>query len=461
MRCHYEVLQVERDISSSDLRKAFHKLALKWHPDKIKEGQDVEEATQVFQEIQSAYVVLSDAQERAWYDDHREQILRGDGGHAPDEEDDRFDVMRYFSTSVYSGFKDDDRGFYSVYRGVFEEIDALDREARGDNKHAPSFGTSTSDVPLDFYDYWRAYMTDQSFSWLDQYKTTDAPTREIRRLMEKDNKKLRDAGKKTFNANVRALVDFVRKRDKRMIQFVKEKEAQKALQQAEKERAAAARKQAYKAERAQFQASWEADEAAAYSSHVEAQVRDEVAKRQAKAEAMILVCDICKKEFKSEKQVQNHLVSKKHREQMILAGLDPSMLDELLELEASTAANSAPNGSSRKKDEDEDEDEEDNAASRSQPKKPIVSLEEEEQKRREREEKERKAAEKRMERKEKRKAGKKEAPSDRPKGADKATTGKDDEKGDDEEEFACGSCSMAFPTLKTLQKHLKKERHTM
>ena len=32
MRCHYEVLQVERDVSDSDLRKAYRKLALKYHP---------------------------------------------------------------------------------------------------------------------------------------------------------------------------------------------------------------------------------------------------------------------------------------------------------------------------------------------------------------------------------------------------------------------------------------------
>ena len=32
MRCHYEVLQVERDVSDTDLRKTYRKLALKYHP---------------------------------------------------------------------------------------------------------------------------------------------------------------------------------------------------------------------------------------------------------------------------------------------------------------------------------------------------------------------------------------------------------------------------------------------
>ena len=32
IRCHYEVLQVDRDVSDTDLRKAYRKLALKYHP---------------------------------------------------------------------------------------------------------------------------------------------------------------------------------------------------------------------------------------------------------------------------------------------------------------------------------------------------------------------------------------------------------------------------------------------
>ncbi|EQC28959.1 hypothetical protein SDRG_13296 [Saprolegnia diclina VS20] len=443
MRCHYEVLGVARDIAAADLRKAFFKLALKWHPDKIKPDQNVEEATTIFQEIQSAYEVLSDPQERQWYDDHREQILRGDDGDDHATEEDPLDLMRYFSPTVYKGFKDDDAGFFSVYRTLFEQIDALDQEARGDKLAAPSFGSSKSNVATDvnsFYNYWRAYATDRSFSWLDIYKTTDAPTREIRRLMEKDNKKARDGGKKAFSANVRALVEFVRKRDKRMAKYLKELEAAKEAAAKEKEALAKEKRAAFEAEKASFQAQWEADDDVVHA-HVEAQVRAEVAKRVAKQEAMILVCDLCKKEFKSEKQVENHLKSKKHREQMIASGLDPSMLDELLELESSERA--VPDAAQC-----DDVDGEKKASAKKETKAAKVS-EEDEAKRREREEKDKKAAEKRAERKEKRK-----------------TTKKDDGKKEvaktndfDDDEFPCGSCAMAFPTLKMLQKHTKKEGH--
>ena len=64
MRCHYEVLGVERDVSDSDLKKTYRRLALKYHPDK--NPDDVEECTHVFTAIQQAYEVLIDPQERAW-----------------------------------------------------------------------------------------------------------------------------------------------------------------------------------------------------------------------------------------------------------------------------------------------------------------------------------------------------------------------------------------------------------
>ena len=34
MRCHYDVLQVSRDATDSELKKAYRKMALEWHPDK-------------------------------------------------------------------------------------------------------------------------------------------------------------------------------------------------------------------------------------------------------------------------------------------------------------------------------------------------------------------------------------------------------------------------------------------
>lgn len=55
---YYKTLDVARSASSSDIKKAYRRLALKWHPDKNPDNQ--EEATRKFKEISEAYEVLTD-----------------------------------------------------------------------------------------------------------------------------------------------------------------------------------------------------------------------------------------------------------------------------------------------------------------------------------------------------------------------------------------------------------------
>ena len=70
--------------------------------------------------------MLSDPQERAWYDNHREEILRGARGEELDQ--DGLDIFQFFTSSCYTGFGDDEKGFYSVYREVFNSLAAEDAE---------------------------------------------------------------------------------------------------------------------------------------------------------------------------------------------------------------------------------------------------------------------------------------------------------------------------------------------
>ena len=61
MRCHYEVLSVERNATDDEIKKSYRKLALKLHPDK---NPDNPEVVEKFREVQSAYDVLMDPQVR-------------------------------------------------------------------------------------------------------------------------------------------------------------------------------------------------------------------------------------------------------------------------------------------------------------------------------------------------------------------------------------------------------------
>jgi molecular chaperone DnaJ len=63
-RDYYEILGVKRDSSDSELKSAYRKLALKWHPDRNKETG----AEAKFKEINEAYEVLSNKEKRAKYD---------------------------------------------------------------------------------------------------------------------------------------------------------------------------------------------------------------------------------------------------------------------------------------------------------------------------------------------------------------------------------------------------------
>ncbi|CAO2601779.1 DnaJ homolog subfamily B member 7 [Lemmus lemmus] len=81
---YYEVLGVQRYASPEDIKRAYRKVALKWHPDKNPENK--EEAERKFKEVAEAYEVLSNGEKRNIYDKYGKEGLNGkDGSHLDDE----------------------------------------------------------------------------------------------------------------------------------------------------------------------------------------------------------------------------------------------------------------------------------------------------------------------------------------------------------------------------------------
>ena len=79
-RDYYEILGVDRGASDADIKKAYRRVAMKYHPDRNPDDASAEEK---FKEASEAYEVLADAQTRAAYDQFgHEGVAGGAGGGA-------------------------------------------------------------------------------------------------------------------------------------------------------------------------------------------------------------------------------------------------------------------------------------------------------------------------------------------------------------------------------------------
>lgn len=332
MKCFYEVLEVPRDVAADDLKKSYKKLALRWHPDK--NPDNIDEAKEQFQLIQQAYEVLSDPRERQWYDNHREYIINS--GDTPVNE---LNLFKYFSPSCYKGFSDDNNGFYSVYREVFNTLLAEESVYFDvDLDEIPTFGQSDSDytdVVRKFYNFWCGFTTQKHFGWLDEYDIRQAPNRRVAKLMEKENKKIRDKAKREHNDEIQALVEFVRKRDKRVKAYAETLKLKSAENTRRMEEARRTRIKEKQKELANYKESdWskfsnveaelkviEENLIAEYGSSEEIEPDDD--------SSNCLYCIACNKVFKTEKAFQNHEKSKKHKENIELIKIEMLNDEEL------------------------------------------------------------------------------------------------------------------------------------
>lgn len=100
MRNPYEVLGVEKDFTKDELKKKYRQLAKKYHPDL---NPDNEEAKEKLQEINEAYAILSNDENRRKYDMYGESAFNGSGGGFGDINFDLSDIFGDIFGDIFSG----------------------------------------------------------------------------------------------------------------------------------------------------------------------------------------------------------------------------------------------------------------------------------------------------------------------------------------------------------------------
>ncbi|MFH0948736.1 MAG: molecular chaperone DnaJ [Elusimicrobiota bacterium] len=111
-RDYYEILNVSKNTSADEIKKAYRNLALQFHPDRVPADKK-KEAEERFKEISEAYAVLSDTDKRKLYDQY---------GHAGI--DNRYTSEDIFRNADFSGFEDlfQQSGFGDVFGNIFDVL---------------------------------------------------------------------------------------------------------------------------------------------------------------------------------------------------------------------------------------------------------------------------------------------------------------------------------------------------
>lgn len=107
MKNYYEILEINKNANKEEIKSAYKKLALKYHPDKNKTNK--EEAENKFKEISEAYEILSDEQKKFNYDNGQNVVIHN---HNP------FDIFEHMFNNHHSSFNIDISNLNSSFTSV-------------------------------------------------------------------------------------------------------------------------------------------------------------------------------------------------------------------------------------------------------------------------------------------------------------------------------------------------------
>ncbi|MCI7047373.1 MULTISPECIES: molecular chaperone DnaJ [Helicobacter] len=98
---YYEILEVQRNASGDEIKKAYRKMALKYHPDR---NPDNKEAEEMFKKVNEAYQILSDSEKRQIYDTYGKKGLESSGFGFSDMGESIFDIFNSVFGGNFGGF---------------------------------------------------------------------------------------------------------------------------------------------------------------------------------------------------------------------------------------------------------------------------------------------------------------------------------------------------------------------
>lgn len=252
-----------------------------------------------------------------------------------------------------------------------EDVEYMETE--DEFEKIPKFGnskTSLDDV-VSFYGYWESYSTKKSYAWLFPHNISEIKERKVLKIIDKEHKKIQQKARKERNDEIRSLVLFVKKRDKRMIEYrrlLEEKASQNRIKsQQNRLEQIQQRKQQIKEQQKNSKVHKEQEEALKrleedyfnqyndneYTESDNDDDDDDLEENMENCEIKSedeedivddeLYCVACNKYFNSEKSKSNHDGSKKHRQNLELLkaemnqdeenfqqnnGIDEDLIDE-------------------------------------------------------------------------------------------------------------------------------------
>ncbi|KAH9386217.1 DnaJ-like protein subfamily A member 5 [Nematocida major] len=319
----HEVLGVSETATEDEIKKAYRRMAMQYHPDAARSRGEAY-SDDAFIEIKEAY----------------EFLLRPPAAAkkvSPRKQEPELDIDDFLARA--KALNKVEESNYSTINNLFAEIIRIENITRGGLFKAPTFGYSKGN-PKSFYEFYAMFSSLRHFNLMceDIDRNYENYPRALKREVEQDLKKVLDAKRAEYSSKIKELAKVLQKKDQRMkvvpkkidLNIVKPKVSKNGVIITDSHSLTEEEKKAMEAE---------------YKKHEEEKQKKKDEKRKEKEkDENVFICKPCNKVFKSLNQLGNHSKSKKHREK--IEEMSPEELQSLIRQVEQCALEELPSESS-------------------------------------------------------------------------------------------------------------------